>query len=263
MPATRVANSSWLAGEFRRRFNETIPFVQNGVDTVKFQPRPKLSDHDGMIRVVTYCRPEQWKGFQDAVPAMGELMRRYPNKIAWHVYGFPHPVFGPQNELAPYKFHGTLGHDDLSRLYAESDIVLYPSWHESFPLPPIEAMASGTAVITTPYGTEGYAIDGHTAIVARPRVVSDFVVALDGLVRIPELRQRLAQNGRAMAESLTWDGAVTAREELLWRIRRNQMPTGGRQGFDTGIIDGCGMSFDRLCPEVGVPEGELQPAYAG
>ena len=118
-------------------------------------------------------------------------------------------------------------------------------------------MASGTAVITTPYGTEDYAIDGHTAIVVRPRVVSDFVIALDGLVRIAELRQRLARNGRAIAESLTWDGAVAAREELLWRIHRNQMPTGGLQGFDTGILDGFGTSFDRLSAEVGAKEGEL------
>ena len=245
MPMHRIANSSWLAGEFRRRFDEIVPVVQHGIDTDKFRPRPKLSAQDGTIRVVTYCRPEKWKGFEDAVLAMGEFMRRYPNKISWQVYGFPHPAFGPENELAPYKFHGTLGHDDLSRLYAESDIVLCPSWHESFPLPPIEAMACGTAVITTPYGTEGYAIDGHTAIVARPRVISDFVVALDGLVRLPELRKKLASNGRAMAESLTWDGAVAAREELLWRIHRNQMPTGGQQGFATGIMDGCGTSFDR------------------
>ena len=254
MPMYRIANSSWLAGEFRRRFDEIVPVVQHGIDTDKFRPRPKLSAQDGTIRVVTYCRPEKWKGFEDAVSAMGELMRRYPNKISWQVYGFPHPVFGPENELAPYKFHGTLGHDALSRLYAESDIALCPSWHESFPLPPIEAMACGTAVITTPYGTEGYAIDGHTAIVARPRVVSDFVVALDGLVRLPELRKKLATNGRAMAESLTWDGAVAAREELLWRIHRNQMPTGGQQGFATGIMDGCGTSFDRLSAEVATPE---------
>ena len=245
MPMYRIANSSWLAGEFRRRFDEIVPVVQPGIDTDKFRPRPKLSAQDGVIRVVTYCRPEKWRGFEDAVPAMGELMRRYPNKISWQVYGFPHPVFGPENGLAPYKFHGTLGHDDLSRLYAESDIALCPSWHESFPLPPIEAMACGTAVITTPYGTEGYAIDGHTAIVARPRVISDFVVALDGLVRLPELRKKLASNGRAMAESLTWDGAVAAREELLWMIHRNQMPAGGQQGFDTGIMDGCGTPFDR------------------
>ena len=83
------------------------------------------------------------------------------------------------------------------------------------------------------------------------------VVALDGLVRFPELRQRLARNGRAMAESLTWDGAVAAREELLWRIHRNEMPTGGLQGFDTGIMDGYGTSFDRLSAEVGAKEGEL------
>jgi glycosyltransferase involved in cell wall biosynthesis len=257
MPMHRIANSSWLAGEFRRRFDEIVPVVQPGIDTAKFRPRQKLSAQDGVIRVVTYCRPEKWKGFEDAVAAMGELMRRYPNKISWQVYGFPHPVFAPENELTPYKFHGTLGHDELSRLYAESDIALCPSWHESFPLPPIEAMACATAVITTPYGTEGYAIDGHTAIVARPCVVSDFVVALDGLVRLPELRKKLASNGRAMAESLTWDGAVAAREELLWRIHRNQMPSGGRHGFDTGIMDGCGKSFDRLSAEVSAKEGEL------
>src|SRR5262249_55083754 len=157
----------------------------------------------------------KWKGFQDAVPAMHQLMQRYPNRIQWNVYGFVHPELGPDNPLAPYKFHGALDHEKLSQLYAESDIVLCPSWYQSFPLPPLEAMASGTAVITTPYGTEDYAVDGHSAIVARPRVVGDFLLALDGLVRLPELRAQLARNGRAMAESLTWEGAISAREQLL------------------------------------------------
>jgi glycosyltransferase involved in cell wall biosynthesis len=101
-------------------------------------------------------------------------------------------------------------------------------------------MACGTAVITTPYGTEDYAIDNHTAIVVRPRVVSDFALALDSLVRSPELRERLARNGRAMAESLTWGGAVKAREELLWRIHLNEMPNNLLQRVETGIVDGLG-----------------------
>ena len=255
MPAYRVANSSWLAGEFRRRFNETIPFVQNGVDTVRFQPRPKLSERDGILRVVTYCRPEQWKGFQDAVPAMHELMKRH-YKTEWHVYGFPHPVLDPNNELAPYEFHGALNHDELSKLYAESDIALCPSWYEGFAMPPLEAMACGTAVITTRYGTEDYAIDGHNAIIARPRVVGDLAVALDGLVRVPELRAQLARNGRAMAESLTWDNAIGAREELLYRIHANQMPASLR-GFQTGIVDGYGMPFESLTADFAAQEGAL------
>jgi glycosyltransferase involved in cell wall biosynthesis len=255
MPAYRVANSSWLAGEFRRRFGENIPFVQNGVDIVRFRPLPKLSARDGVIRVVTYCRPEQWKGFQDAVPAMHELMKRH-DKVQWHVYGFAHPALDPDNELAPYKFHGALNHDELSRLYAESDIALCPTWYEGFAMPPLEAMACGTAVITTRYGTEDYAIDGHNAIVARPRVVSDLAVALDGLVRVPELRAQLARNGRAMAESLTWDVAVGAREELLYRIHANELSI-SLQGFQNGIVDGHGIPFENLTADFGAPDGAL------
>ncbi len=257
MPVYRIANSSWLAGEFRRRFGERIPFVQHGIDASQFSPGPKLSSQDGVIRIVTYSRKEKWKGFQDAVAAMHQILRRYPGRIEWNVYGFPHPELGPENPLAPYRFHGALGHEELSRLYAESDIVLCPSWYESFPLPPIEAMASGTAVITTPYGTEDYAIDGHNAIVVRPRVIADFVAALDGLVRLPELRSQLARNGRAMAESRTWEVAVKAREELLWRIHRNQMPNNALQGFESGIEDGHGILFERLTAEVGAKDGEL------
>jgi hypothetical protein len=111
-------------------------------------------------------------------------------------------------------------------------------------------MACGTAVITTPGGTEEYAIDGHTAILVRPRVVSDFAVALDGLIRTPELRERLARNGRAMAESLSWEDAIKTREELLWRIHRNEMPNTLLQGLDSGFVDGYGVPFERMTPEV-------------
>lgn len=257
MPVYRISNSSWLSSEYLRRFGQKIPFISNGIDTTLFHPRPKRSAEDGIIRVVTYSRPEKWKGFPDAVPAMHQLMARHPNKIEWHVFGFQHPDLAPDNALAPYKFHGALGHEDLSRLYAESDIMLCPSWYESFPLPPLEAMACGTAVITTPNGTGDYVVDGHSAIVVRPRVVSDFVLALDGLVRLPDLRNRLARNGRAMAESLTWEGAVSGRAELLWRIHRNEMPNHALHGFDTGIEDGFGTSFDCLAAEVGARDGEL------
>jgi glycosyltransferase involved in cell wall biosynthesis len=257
MPMYRIANSSWLAGEIRRRTGEKVPFVTHGIDAGRFVPQPKLSAKDGIVRVVTYSRPEKWKGFQDAVPAMQELMRRYPGKIEWHVYGFAHPHFAPDNSLAPYKFHSTLEHDQLARLYAESDIVLCPSWYESYPLPPIEAMACGTAVVTTPYGTEDYAIDGHTAIIVRPRIISDFVAALDGLVRMPELRARLARNGRAMAEGHSWDGAVRAREVLLWRIHRNQMSASGLKGFENGIEDGYGVPFEQITPDTPASEGQL------
>lgn len=257
MPVYRVANSSWLAAECKRRFQESVPYVQHGVDAACFRPLPKRSETDGIIRVVTYCRPEKFKGFQDAAPAMHELMKRYPGKIEWHVFGFEHPELGAQNELAPYKFHGALQHKELAKLYAESDIVLCPSWAEGFSLTALEAMASGTPVVTTRYGTEDFAIDGFNAIVVRPRIVSDFVVALDGLVRVPEMRRQLARNGRAMAESLSWENAVETREELLIRIHKNEISHNALRGFDTGITDGYGIPFEHLTADARVRDGEM------
>ncbi len=257
MPIYRIANSSWLSDEFRKRTGQTVPFVNHGVDAGDFAPLPKLSERDGILRVVTYSGPEKWKGFQDALAAMHEVMRRHSGRIEWHVYGFANPDFPPGNALAPYTFHQTLNRDQLSKLHAESDMVLCPSWYESFPLPPIEGMASGTAVITTPYGTEDYAFDGDTAMVVRPRVISDFVNAIDALIRMPDLRARLAAKGRAMAESLTWDRAVDAREKLLWQIHRNETPCTSVAGFDSGISDGYGIPLEQITPDTPASEGDL------
>lgn len=243
MPVHRIANSSWLASEIEKRFGEKVPVVVHGIDCSRFREHPKKSAADGILRVVTYSRPDQWKGFEDAAAAMTVFLRNHPGRAEWHVYGFPHAL-KPDNPIVPYRFHGAMNHDDLSRLYAESDIVLCPSWYESFPLPPIEAMACGTAVITTSYGTEDYAIDRHTALVVRPRVVEDMVLALEALAESPDLRMRLARNGRAMAESLTWDRAVAAREKLLWQIHTSPAPAHLTRGIETGILDGNGIRFE-------------------
>jgi hypothetical protein len=228
-----------------------------------FQLRPKRSLADGVLRVVTYSRPEKWKGFPEAVAAMREAKARFGENLEWHVYGFENKSLPPENPWAPYFFHGTLGHENLSRLYAESDVVLCPSWYESFPLPPIEAMACGTAVITTPYGTEDYAIQGETALVVPPRVTSAIASAIEQVLQDADLRRRLAANGRKMAESLTWDRAVNAREQMLYQIHENRWPNDLIHGFDTAIPDGLGICFERIPAELTPQEGELFGAEDG
>src|SRR5262249_18832767 len=111
MPVYRIANSSWLANEFKRRTGEKVPYVTHGIDASQFSPRPKISDIDGIVRVVTYSRPEKWKGFQDAVAAMQEIRRLHGDRVEWHVYGFQNPAFPPDNGFAPYRFHGSLDHE--------------------------------------------------------------------------------------------------------------------------------------------------------
>jgi glycosyltransferase involved in cell wall biosynthesis len=46
-------------------------------------------------------------------------------------------------------FTGYVEDDDLPALYANAQVFVYPSLYEGFGLPPLEAMACGTPVITS------------------------------------------------------------------------------------------------------------------
>jgi glycosyltransferase involved in cell wall biosynthesis len=258
LPIYKIANSSWLAKQHERRFGQKIPYSNNALVIDDFSPRPKKSQQDGVLRVVTYSRAEQWKGFQDAVAAMRMILDKFGKRVQWHVFGYLNPSFPPDNLFAPYEYHPKLAFSELAQLYAESDVTLCPSWYESFPLPPLESMASGTAVVTTAYGTEDYAFDGVNSLVVNSRDVPGMVRAVTQLLENPDLRQRLAKAGRAKAEEYSWDRAVDVREKMLQDI------CDGRVDYDifamtrTGLADESGIPFE-ACPAdlVQPPDGKL------
>ena len=95
LPVYRIANSSWLAGELQERFGETVPYVNHGIDCALFQLRPKKSEIDGILRVVTYSRPDKWKGFPDAVAAMQQVLKHHAGLVEWHVLRFPESRISP------------------------------------------------------------------------------------------------------------------------------------------------------------------------
>jgi glycosyltransferase involved in cell wall biosynthesis len=200
LPIYKIANSSWLQKLIHERFGQNIPFSNNALAIGDFNPGPKLSDNDGKIRIITYSRPEQWKGLADAVAAMEIVGKRSFKPVEWNVFGYRHSKLPPDNLFFPYKFHPKLPFHDLAALYSASDIALCPSWYESFPLPPLEAMASGTAVVTTNLGTEDYAFDGKNAVVVDSRDIEKMAAAILRLIENPALRQRLSREGRATAE---------------------------------------------------------------
>lgn len=172
----------------------------------------KKSILDGKIRIVTYSRPEDWKGFGDAVNAMSLIDL---SNVEWLVFGYLNPKYPPNNSLASYTYCPKLSFKELSNLYATSDIALCPSWYESFPLPPLEAMASGTAVITTRIGTEDYAFDNINSLVVEAKNIDQMHKALITLISDHELRQRLASEGLKTSQKYNWNDAVENREKIL------------------------------------------------
>ncbi len=257
LPLHKVANSSWLQEVIKERFGQEIPFSNNALNLADFSPRTKLSESDGVIRVFSYSRPEAWKGFGDAVAAMARIRERYGERVEWHVFGYRHLDLPEDNPYARYRYHPRLSFKELGELYATSDIALCPSWYESFPLPPLEAMASGTAVITTRCGTEDYAFHDQNALVVGGRDVEGMYRALCRLVENGELRARLEKSGLETAKKFTWDRAVERRERILLDIHR------GKPGYDVtksaniGFTDSTGIPYELPPADISCPGAAL------
>jgi glycosyltransferase involved in cell wall biosynthesis len=108
-----------------------------------------------------------------------------------------------------------LGHVDdaqLRALYAEAQALLFPTIYEGFGLPIIEAMASGTPVVTSRTGSAPEAA-GDAAILVDPFDVGDIADGLE-VVTQPEEQSRLRALGPARARHFTWERAALATGEV-------------------------------------------------
>jgi hypothetical protein len=250
----KVANSSWLQKQIQDKYNQTVPFSLNAIELKDFSPMEKFSDKDGIIRIVTYCDEREWKGFADIAQVISRLYVDFPDKIEWHAFGREHSRIKHDNSLAPYTIHSGISYQELAELYATSDIVICGSWYESFPLPPLEAMASGTAVITTTYGTEDYCFDKENCLCVSPRNLEEMYQAVKKLMSDSELRNSLVQAGLKKAQEFSWEKAVEVREKFLLDIHENRVDYNRFMPMDTGFVDGCGVNF------MEIPD-DLKPKY--
>lgn len=104
---------------------------------------------------------------------------------------------------------GWVGDATLPGLLAGAAAFCYPSLYEGFGLPPLEAMAAGTAALVGDYPAAAEVV-GDAALVVD---AADVEAIADGLRRLmddPGLRDGLARAGRARAAGFTW--ARTAME---------------------------------------------------
>lgn len=86
---------------------------------------------------------------------------------------------------------------DVPNALRASDIVVCPSWFETYGMANIEAMACGVPVVSTNVGgpTETI-VDGETGLLLPPREPDALAARVLALLRDPGLCRRLGENGR-------------------------------------------------------------------
>ena len=213
LPLQHIANCSWLVDTIADQYGSTpAALVLNAIDHRRYYPD---GQPDGSpLTVVSYSgRAAPWKDLHTAARAIRIARETVPD-LRWLVYGGP-GLLPPDNVVAPYEAVGFLAPDALRRLYSRAHLLLATSWYESFPLYPLEAMACGCAVVTTPLGTEDFAVDGYNARVVPPREPERMAAAIVELWRRPELRAQLAVQACDDAKRFNWAASGDQMERTL------------------------------------------------
>lgn len=101
------------------------------------------------------------------------------------------------------RFLGRVENADLPALYSGADAFAFLSQDEGFGFPPLEAMACGTPVLVSTFGSLPEVVS-TAALLVDPSNDADVADALRRLLTDAELRTRLAATGRTWVQQFTW-----------------------------------------------------------
>ena len=127
-------------------------------------------------------------------------------------------LFGIEPELGARhgaRYETAPSDERVNELFNEATIFLQTSRHEGFALPPLEAMATGGAVVCTDaHGNRDFCRDGVNCLMPEPTVES-VRGAIERLLGDPALRRRLGENGIRTAQDYAWELRIDALEAFL------------------------------------------------
>jgi glycosyltransferase involved in cell wall biosynthesis len=111
---------------------------------------------------------------------------------------------GVQNDV---RFLGFIPIDVLRIFYDEAKIFVFPSLYEGFGLPPLEAMAHGTPVVTSNASSLPEVV-GNAAVLVNPENVFEIMRALHRVLTDRALRERMKERGYQQAARFSWENSV-------------------------------------------------------
>jgi GT2 family glycosyltransferase/glycosyltransferase involved in cell wall biosynthesis len=183
--------------------------IPPGIDLETFRPRPDVIRREDMVLALGRANP----------------LKNLPLTIAaWKKLNAPRPelcLFGIEPELAQgedVRYLESPSDEQVNELFNQATVFVQTSTHEGFALPPLEAMATGAAVVCTDaHGNRDFCLDGVNCLMpaSNPGAVS---AALARLLADPELRARLGAAGVRTAQEYSWELRIDALEAFFQRV---------------------------------------------
>ncbi len=205
---------------------EKITVVPNGVDE-RFHPAAdheiaamrsalKLGEDPYLLSVGSV---EPRKNLGRLLEAWRSAQRSLPSNVSLVVAGgrgssrvFGEVAIGEMPERV--HFTGYVADQHLPALYSGAAAMVYPSLYEGFGLPPLEALACGTTVVTSRTTAIPEAV-GDCAILVDPADTDSIAEGIIKAVNDRDTVAELAFQGIERAERFTWDRSADATLRVL------------------------------------------------
>lgn len=234
-----VANSHATKEDFTQRYrllSEKCKVVHWGVDTRIFRPHNRDDEeeqiaHESLRKrfdcadeaalsgepetntpmILAVGRLVARKGFRTLLRAMPAVLKKYPGarlvivgrghmkktlKKQAEKMGVGHAVF----------IKSSMSFEELAQLYRTADLVAYPSYYEGQGLIPLEAMASGTPVVTVNHGPLPEMVDESVGSLFEMGDITGLSDAIIREIEKPQVRRVKGLAGRdRVLKSFTFD----------------------------------------------------------
>jgi glycosyltransferase involved in cell wall biosynthesis len=227
-------------------FNRIFGLPPGKVRTVYFGPARhfrRVTDPAALTKIrAKYGLPERFiftlsklgggerKNIRGVFEAYAQLHGQIPHKLVVggkNLEGFRQEYSIPADGWGrDVLFPGYLDQADLPAIYSASDLYLYPSNQEAFPIPLTEAMACGTPIITSrANGLEEIA--GNAGLLVDPRDPQQIAAAVLEVLGDPALAARLSAAGLERSQIFSWNSCARRTLEILEEVLRTASPAPG------------------------------------
>jgi glycosyltransferase involved in cell wall biosynthesis len=195
----RASSAGGQQHRILERYQIHYPFLLYAGNIRRHKNIPRLIEAFAVVREELSSHPT-YKDLRLII--IGDTISQYP--------GVRQAVIKSRVETV-VRFLGFVPFDTLRCFYESAAAFVFPSRYEGFGLPPLEAMACGTPVVTSNASSLPEVV-GDAAIQVHPENVFDIARGIREVLLDEELRATMIRRGREQASRFSWNW--TARQVL-------------------------------------------------
>jgi len=233
--ATRVLTVSESSKRDILRFVDTEPekidVIYNAYDE-RFGVEPREEDvvrvreryqlHDEFVLYAGNVKPH--KNLERLIEAFDRVRKRGLDHLKLVIIGDEISKYTSlrravhRHQLHNYvRFLGYLPEETLAVMYRLAGVFVFPSLYEGFGLPPLEAMASGTPVVTSNLSSLPE-VTGDAAVLVDPYDPDAIADGIERVLTDERVRRDMRRKGIARARQFSWEASVKRVHDIYQEV---------------------------------------------